>query len=572
MAQRLIALLLLLACPLVGQADEEQKLEREKVIELLGNLLPQAVPTAQVQVVAGKGHTLILTGQVAHPEDVETITRIARAVWGPSAGEIINALKDSAPRIHLDLSMLRIDRSELGQADATALADSRALSAAECQQLHQILRTLVEEEQGSFWTETVLVTLSGRAAYHSTGGEGAVPTVAGFGGNSDYVPPGYIQRLPPHIRLHFVPTIQADGQIHVEFKPEGLRLAEPFTPVALTLAPGGGALLVVPNVTWNDLKEQAEDLIVLATVKSTADGKDLFAPPAAETRPADDFELIDDRFLDRLLDEQRNKEPACLKIPFVQVQLDVVVAEVERAALEQAEPELSCEYQACQSAMSLGGAVRTQHASAAEDRAWRELLQRVSAAGHAALREPRLVTLSGRPAYYVNDPIQVRLLRGARGWPNLPGRGAGVHCAQSRQRRGGGWRVRARPLRHLGSRYELPGVGRSRRDALSPTIGPGPRPGRPRQDLARFGTRRQAAFAATARTLARADDGQIDALLKLGTGTKSPGTYTTHDLTAPSFDRQRRQAIAAGLPGKPLAQLPAARQRARRDGGIRSGR
>ena len=85
-----LALLCLLALVSAAPADDAK---RQQAIDLLDKLLQRAVPTAQVKVIAGNYHTIILAGVVEHAEDVNTILGIARAIHGQESGQIVNAMR-----------------------------------------------------------------------------------------------------------------------------------------------------------------------------------------------------------------------------------------------------------------------------------------------------------------------------------------------------------------------------------------------------------------------------------------------------------------------------------------------
>src|SRR5207244_1928013 len=60
--------------------------------EFLRRVIAQAAPTANVQIMQGTGGTVILTGTVAHAEDVDLIIRTAAGAIGDPA-RVINGLR-----------------------------------------------------------------------------------------------------------------------------------------------------------------------------------------------------------------------------------------------------------------------------------------------------------------------------------------------------------------------------------------------------------------------------------------------------------------------------------------------
>jgi hypothetical protein len=74
-------------------------------LEMLKNILAKALPTASITPVPGAGNTVILTGTVAHSEDIDTCVRIVRTFTAGSSGcDIVNALKVGVEEIeHLPM-------------------------------------------------------------------------------------------------------------------------------------------------------------------------------------------------------------------------------------------------------------------------------------------------------------------------------------------------------------------------------------------------------------------------------------------------------------------------------------
>src|SRR5262249_26827472 len=80
-------------------------------VEYLRTLLHQAVPTAAVAPIPGVNGTVILTGTVAHAEDVEIIMRTASSVVG-GVDRVVNALRvGGVMQVQLDVVVAAIDRT-----------------------------------------------------------------------------------------------------------------------------------------------------------------------------------------------------------------------------------------------------------------------------------------------------------------------------------------------------------------------------------------------------------------------------------------------------------------------------
>src|SRR5262249_8145994 len=80
--------------------------------EFLRTVLRQSLPTANIEPIAGGGGTIILTGYVAHAEDVDVAVSVARGVAG--GVQVINALRvGGVQQVQLDVPVARVARSEL---------------------------------------------------------------------------------------------------------------------------------------------------------------------------------------------------------------------------------------------------------------------------------------------------------------------------------------------------------------------------------------------------------------------------------------------------------------------------
>src|SRR5947209_7515587 len=85
-----------------GTATEEYRILVQPDIELLRTLIRRAVPTAAVDVIPGVGNAIVLTGNVAHAEDVDTVLRIAASV----AGNVVNAMRvGGVHQVQLDVTV-----------------------------------------------------------------------------------------------------------------------------------------------------------------------------------------------------------------------------------------------------------------------------------------------------------------------------------------------------------------------------------------------------------------------------------------------------------------------------------
>jgi pilus assembly protein CpaC len=230
-------------------------------IELLRNILRRAVPTASVNPIPGAGNTIILTGWVAHSEDVDTIMRISRTFTSGAAGgaDIINALKvGGVMQVQLDVVVARVARSEFRRManDLYQLGDQHQFTSAtggainvpqnltggtagqpfqvtntigspngaainsflaiftQRQTFFIFLQALRDNNLAKLLAEPRLMTLSGHAAQFNSGGQQAVPQVSGLGGTAG------IQFVDFGTRLNFLPIVLGNGKIYLEVEPE----------------------------------------------------------------------------------------------------------------------------------------------------------------------------------------------------------------------------------------------------------------------------------------------------------------------------------------------------------------
>ncbi|HXG12415.1 MAG TPA: pilus assembly protein N-terminal domain-containing protein, partial [Gemmataceae bacterium] len=239
--------------------------------EYLRTLLQRGVPKANIQVIPGANNTVILQGNVEHAEDIDTILRIAQSVFPSNqtnSDQIINRLRVGGPvQVQLDVTVARVSRSEfrrmafafdnkgmqhffastLGLNNVAGANQTVSVTSAtgsltgnpgnlflgvinSQQSFFGFLQALRDENIVKLMAEPKLVTLSGRPAKLLSGGQQAVPVVAGLGGTAgvDFKDFG--------TRLNFLPIVLGDGRIHLEVEPEVSNL-DPASGVAI---PGGG--------------------------------------------------------------------------------------------------------------------------------------------------------------------------------------------------------------------------------------------------------------------------------------------------------------------------------------------
>lgn len=96
-----------------GGVQETVEIVVQFDVEYLRTLLARAVPTAAVQPIPGSNNTIILTGTVAHAEDVPLITRTAASVVG-GPERIIDAMRvGGVMQVQLDTVVAHVNRSAM---------------------------------------------------------------------------------------------------------------------------------------------------------------------------------------------------------------------------------------------------------------------------------------------------------------------------------------------------------------------------------------------------------------------------------------------------------------------------
>jgi pilus assembly protein CpaC len=251
-------------------------------VEYLRSLLKRAVPTAAVEPIPAGNNSIILTGTVAHAEDVQIILDTTNSVVA-GGNRVINALRvGGVQQVQLCVVVARVSRSELrtmaftffdqgqrhffgstiggsGSATSTA-ATAIGGSNSNIQQSADLVLGFVNNKQSFFGflnalrneglakviSEPRLMTLSGRTASLLDGGEQAIPVPAGLGQVGT-------QFEEFGTRLNFLPIVLGNGKIHLEVEPEVSRLdAAAGTSIQGTIVPGRATQRVHTTVEMED--------------------------------------------------------------------------------------------------------------------------------------------------------------------------------------------------------------------------------------------------------------------------------------------------------------------------------
>jgi pilus assembly protein CpaC len=135
-----------------------------------------------------------------------------------------------------------------------------------------LLQALRTETLAKILAQPSLVTLSGRQAHFVSGGQQAVPTVAGLGGTAG------VEFVPFGTQVDFLPIVMGDGKIYLEVEPR-ISSLDPAsgTPIPNT---GGG---IVPGrleqrVHTAVLLESGQTFAIAGLIQKTTDGTAIKTP------------------------------------------------------------------------------------------------------------------------------------------------------------------------------------------------------------------------------------------------------------------------------------------------------
>jgi pilus assembly protein CpaC len=260
-------------------------------IEYLRALLTRAVPTASLQLIPASSGVIIISGNVAHSEDIDTIMRAAQSVVS-SPDRIINAMRvGGVMEVQLDVVIAFVSRTGLrrmsfdfvslgkvhdfastvggalqlpvtGQGVTlsngvltvmnTVTAPNGApanffLSLFNDNQLFLgLLQALRNENLAKILAQPKLVTLSGRSARLLSGGQQAIPETAGLGSVS-------VRFEPFGTQLSVLPIVMGNGKIYMEIEPEVSNIDPSVgTTIAGTSVPGRSTQSVHTTVEMED--------------------------------------------------------------------------------------------------------------------------------------------------------------------------------------------------------------------------------------------------------------------------------------------------------------------------------
>jgi pilus assembly protein CpaC len=267
-------------------------------VEYLRTLLRRAVPTANVEPIPAGNNSIILTGNVAHTEDIQIILDTTNSVVA-GGNRIINAMRvGGVQQVQLCVVVARVNRNELrsmaftffdegqrhffgstiggpGSSNSAAVtsvngSNSNIVQSANLvlgfvndkQSFFGYLNALRNEGLAKVMSEPRLMTLSGRTASFLDGGEQAIPVPAGLGQVGT-------QFEEFGTRLNFLPIVLGNGKIHLEVEPEVSRLdAASGTSIQGTIVPGRITQRVHTTVEMED----GQTLLIGGLIQRTNDG------------------------------------------------------------------------------------------------------------------------------------------------------------------------------------------------------------------------------------------------------------------------------------------------------------
>jgi pilus assembly protein CpaC len=275
-------------------------------IDAIKSVIRLTFPTANVVPIAAGTNTIVLTGNVAHPEDIEPILRVARGVLGSTGQgttEVYNAMNVGGVRqVQLDVTIALVNRSEerirnlnfiingstvtggsllpglLQQLQPQTLQGGAGVGVTPLtfpaspnnnpnivfgivpSQFNVLLQALRNESLAKLLAEPKLVTMSGHSANFLAGGYQAVISASSgiSGAGVEYRPVG--------TNLTFLPIVLANGKIFLEVQPQVIAVDNAFgVQTSFGFSPGFNVQSVSTRVTM----EAGQTFAVGGLIQST---------------------------------------------------------------------------------------------------------------------------------------------------------------------------------------------------------------------------------------------------------------------------------------------------------------
>lgn len=294
-------------------------------IDAVKSVIRLTFPSANVLPIAAGNNTIVLTGNVAHPEEIEPILRVARGVMMSTGGgaEVHNAMTVGGVRqVQLDVTIAQVNRTEArfrntnivvngstvsfasilpgllqpssassssqlgsgvgivpfpGQAIpllSTGTAGSNLIFGVVPANFHLLIQALRTEGLAKLLAEPKLVTMSGYPAVFLAGGEQAV-----LGQASGINGPGVVLQ-PVGTALTFLPIVLQNNKIFLEVNPEvrsvdnalGINTSFGFTPgfsvqrIATRVTMEAGQTLAIGGLIQTATQTSANKIPVIGDV------------------------------------------------------------------------------------------------------------------------------------------------------------------------------------------------------------------------------------------------------------------------------------------------------------------
>ncbi|MFN4257785.1 MAG: type II and III secretion system protein family protein [Gemmataceae bacterium] len=267
---------------LIGEDGAQETIEVTVLfdVEYLSRLIERTVPTANIKPVPAAGNTIILTGNVAHSEDVQTILRVAQSVVG-NPELIVDAMRvGGVMQVQLEVVIALVNRRD-GRAfglnyiysdqvsiwgntsgnvlplagvgrgllppgpgaypDVGGVVGGLPVSNLYFGLLYprsgflSFMQALRNEGLAKILAEPKVVTLSGRPATFLSGGQQPIPELSGLGATG-------FTLVPFGTQVTFLPIVLGNGRIYLEVEPS---ISELDAAAGTTVALAGGATTTI---------------------------------------------------------------------------------------------------------------------------------------------------------------------------------------------------------------------------------------------------------------------------------------------------------------------------------------
>jgi pilus assembly protein CpaC len=229
-------------------------------VQYLRNLIKQAVPTSNVEIVPSLNRTVVLRGWVAVASDADVILKIATSVLGQGS-QVVNAMRiGGVQQVQLDVTVAAVNRTEARRRGFNFVVNGGTVSAGSVLgglanitssssgaagvpgavgilpskpiatpngpptgtnivfgvvpwNFQALIQALRDENLAKLLAEPKLITMSGRPAHMLAGGQQAVLSAQGSIGG-----PG-VDFKEVGTELDFLPIVQGNGRILLEVSP-----------------------------------------------------------------------------------------------------------------------------------------------------------------------------------------------------------------------------------------------------------------------------------------------------------------------------------------------------------------